>query len=401
MPSSSPSQPAIAWISRGRLYVKRGDLPVTEIESDFARTSLEREMRQSQNNSWKGRSGVWGNMGTEPPGMAPWEMADPRRNIRFAAVAAGDLPNEIYYVLEMGVVGGLFRYDMELDEETRLMHRQGFLARDISRHPEDGQLAMSLPQEDGTTGLSITRHDGLFGRTITLSDSFDEAPCWLRDGSRRLVFQSSAIGRDEQGAVIGKSTYRIEQLDLETEEIRNLHEQESFDLLQPQPLNDGKLMFIRRPFQASQRQSPAFLDVAQDVLFFPFRLGRTFVHFFNFMSMAFSGKPLIGAGGPAQQRAATNPYLMLYGQAIDTRQAMARGAGKNASQPLVPKDWQLISRTSDGTETIHADSVLCFDVNVTGDIVFSDGRRIYHLAVDGSPQKIAEGEVVEKVVWLA
>ncbi len=257
MSDSTNTELSFAWISRGRLFVKRGDADVTEIESDFARNSLEREMRHSQNNSWKGRSGVWGSMGMEPPGMAPWETVEARRNIRFVTMAAGDPPEEIYYVLDMGAVGGLFKQNMERDEETRLMHRQGFSAIDISRHPDNGELAVSLMRDDGTVGLSITRHDGLFGRNITLSDSIDEAPCWLRDGTRRIVFQSSAIGRDENGAAIGKSTYRIECLDLETEAIENRHETEGFDLLQPRVTDDGATLFIRRPYKATHAQAPS------------------------------------------------------------------------------------------------------------------------------------------------
>ncbi|MEQ9411223.1 MAG: hypothetical protein RIK87_26150 [Fuerstiella sp.] len=399
--ASTASQPDIAWISHGRLFVKRGDAAVEEIESDFARSSLEREMRQTQNNSWKGRSGVWGNMGMEPPGMAPWEDVDPRRNIRFATVAKGENPGEIYYVLDMGAVGGLFRYDLDEGEETRLMHRQGFTAKDISRHPEDGALAVSLVREDGTVGLSVTRHDGLFGRTITVSDSIDEAPSWLRDGSRRLVFQSSAIARNEQGVAVGKSTYRIEQLDLDTEEIQNLHEEDDTDLLQPRLTDDGTTLYIRRPYRSDHRRPPSLLEVTQDVIYFPFRLARTFVYFFNFMSMAFSGKPLINAGGPDQHRQAQSPYLMLYGQAIDTRHAMASGAGSDKSKPLVPKEWQLVSHSADGSQQTLADNVLCFDSNADGDIVFTDGRRIYQVTGPGQKTQIADGDLIEKVVLLS
>lgn len=400
MPVASQTRPSIAWISHGRLYVKRGDAPVQEVESDFARSSLEREMRSSQNNSWKGRSGVWGSMGMEPPGMAPWENAEARRNIRFTTMAAGDSPEEIYYVLDMGAVGGLFKQNLKLDEETRLMHRQGFSARDISRHPENGELAVSLMREDGTVGLSITRHDGLFGRNITLSDSIDEAPSWLRDGTRRIVFQSSAIGRDEHGAAIGKSTYRVEQVDLETEQIENLHEEDDFDLLQPRVTDNGTTLFIRRPYKADHRKSQTLLETAQDVIYFPFRLARTFVYFFNFMSMAFTGKPLMNAGGPAPQQN-KNPYLMLYGQAVDTRQAMTKQSGKENVKPLVPEEWQLIELSASGETKALAENVLCFDCSPAGDVVFTDGRRIYSLGPDGKPQQIAEGDVIEKVILLA
>ena len=399
--SDPPStQFSVAWISRGRLFVKRGDSPIEEIESDFALKSLEREMRRSHNNAWKDRSGVWGEMGMAPPGEAPWANADPRRNIRFVTMAKGDSPHEIYYVLEMGPVGGLFRYDMELEEESRLMHSQNFTAQDISRHPEDGQIAVSLRRDDGTMGLSIARHDGLFGKAVTLSDTVDEAPSWLPDGSMRLLFQSSAIGRNEHGVALGKSTCRVELLDLDREEITNLIEAEGEDLLQPRMTADDAVLFIRRPYKASHREPPSLWEVAQDVLLFPFRLVRTFVHFFNFMSMAFSGKPLITSGGPEQQKQANKPYLMLYGQAVDTRQAMAKGADKDQHKPLVPKEWELVSKSKDGRETVLAENVLAFDINAAGDIAYTDGRTIFRLT-GNTLQEIGSGDIIEKVVILS
>ena len=391
---------SIAWISRGRLFVKRGDRAVQEIESDFARDSLQREMRRTQNSSWKGRSGVWGEMGVSPPSAVPWEDSDQQRKIRFVAMAKGDSADEIYYVLDLGAVGGLFKYDMELEEETRLMHSQSFQARDISRHPSDQQIAVSVRRNDGTMGLSITRKDGLFGKAITLSDTIDEAPSWFPDGSKRLVFQSSAIGRDENGNAIGQSTSRIEILSLEEEEIDNLIEQDGCDLLQPRMTKDKTVYYIRRPYKVDHRKPPTFLETVQDVVYFPFRLARAFIYFFNFMSMAFSGKPLMNAGGPESKKQNADPFLILYGQAVDTRKALARGNGKEKA-PLVPKEWELVARSESGAETVLATNVVAFDTNGEGQLLYTDGRKLFSLAPGGKPVEVADGDLVEKVLLMS
>lgn len=391
---------SFAWISRGRLFVKRGDRDVEEIESDFARNSLEREMRRNQNSSWKGRSGVWGEMGVSPPGAAPWEDGDQQRKIRFVTMAKGDSPEEIYYVLDMGAVGGLFKYDMDLEEETRLMHSQSFQARDLSRHPTDQQIAISARRTDGTMGLSITRKDGLFGKAITLSDTIDEAPSWFPDGSKRLVFQSSAIGRDDNGNAIGKSTARIETLSLEEEQIENLVEQEDHDLLQPRMTTDKTLYYIRRPYKADHCKPPTFLETVQDVVYFPFRLARAFIYFFNFMSMAFSGKPLMNAGGPESKKQKQDPFLVLYGQAVDTRKALAKGEGK-ADAPLVPKEWELVARSESGDETVIAQNVVAFDADTKGHLLYTNGRKLFSLAPGGKPVKVADGDLVDKVLLMS
>lgn len=393
---------SVAWISRGRLFVQTAGMPLKEIESDFAKQALTREMRDSQANAWKGRSGVWGNLGMQPPGIAPWEDADPRRQIRFVTVAVGETTDEIFYTLDMGAVGGLFSYNMRTDIERRLVHRQGFVLRDLSRHRKDGELALSLPREDGTGGLKITRPDGLYGRDVALSDSLDESPSWLHDDSKKLVFQSAAIGRNEHGYIVGKSEYRIELLDLESEELKTLHEEAGFDLLQPRMMPDGSLVFIRRPYQHQQTQkSVSFVDALMDVLLFPYRLLRTFVYFFNFMSMMFAGKPLISAGGPLSAKKQANPYLMLWGQAVDTQKVLNQDRDGSAKKPLVPKEWQLIRRQPDGSEVKLADNVLSWSACRAGTIAWTDGRSLYRLKSDRQSEVIANADLIERIAVLS
>ncbi|MCA9063052.1 MAG: hypothetical protein KDA96_08335 [Planctomycetaceae bacterium] len=392
----------LAWISRGRLFIRKPDEQPYEIESAFARNALQREMRNDELNAWKGRSGVWGNLGMAPPGTAPWEDENSRRRIFFRTIAAGEKESELFYVLDMGAIGGLFSYNLEEDLERRLVHRQGFVLNGISRHPEDGRLAFAMPQQGGTVGLSIARPDGLFGRDISLSDSIDDAPAWLPDGSARLLFHSAALVRSEQGYVIGTSPYRIEMLDMESEEAKTVHEDDEFDLLQPRQLTGGDLVFIRRPWKKNARQSaPSLKDTALDFLLFPYRLLRTFVHFFNFMSMMFSGKPLITAGGLTNRNhGGDNPYLMLWGQAVDTRRALSRDRGEEQRTPIAPSDWQLIRRDEAGNETLIAPSVLYWDLSRDGTVYWTDGRAIYRHASDGTTTTVLEADVIERFAVL-
>jgi len=397
--SNESYNPVVAWIASGKLYVRRQDGTVDEIESDFARSSLEREARHAQAHAWKGRSGVWGEMGIQPPGAAPWDAQESRRTIRFMAIARGDSPNEIYYILDLGPVGGLFMYDLESEEETRLMHSQGFIATDLSRHPEDGRIAVALPRDDGTIGLSVTRNDGLFPQAISISDSSNEAPCWLRDGSARNVFQSSAVGRNENGFAVGNSSYRIEQLDLDDEKIESLLEEDNYDLIAPKATDDGTLLFIRRPHKVTHAQKQSIGETLKDALLFPFRLIRMFIYLFNFMSKAFTGKPLMRAGVP-ENEVRRSPFLMLYGQAVDTRLAMKKRAGNHGTGPLVPKEWELVRRSPDGGQTILATNVLSFDVSPGGSVIYTDGSSVFHVNDSAQQDKVTAGNMIERVLVL-
>ncbi|GAB5442637.1 MAG: hypothetical protein Fues2KO_29860 [Fuerstiella sp.] len=366
-----------------------------EIESDFARNALERDQLHQANHAWKGRSGVWGSLGMEPPGVAPWEIADPARTVRFVCVARGGHANELLYVLQMGGIGGLFSYDLERDEETRLMHRQGFVATDLARSPHDGRLVLAAARDDATTGLTVTRADGLFGRNLSMSDSVDQAPCWRPDEPEQILFQSSAIVRDENGFAVGQSPYRLEQLNLESQDVLSLDEDSEHDLLQPAITDDGGMWCIRRPWKEQQQRQVSFWQLIQDVVLFPFRLARTFIYLFNFLSMAVTGKPLMPAGGP--QRSPANPWMTLYGQAVDTRQALQKKNRQGSLPPLVPKQWELLRRVGDDSWQTVARHVLTYDVTAEGTCVWTDGNRIYQLQNDGESKVLLEASLVERL----
>ncbi len=399
--TSTSSESSVAWISRGRLFVKTAGHQTREIESAFATDALRRQVREASLDAWKGRSGVWGNMGIQPPGIPPWESEDVKRKMKFVSVARGGSPDEIYYVLDMGSVGGLFLYNLSSDTERRLIHQQSFLPQNISRHSADGELAFSLHRVDGTTGLHITRHDGLLGRNIDLSDAMDDAPSWMPDGSKQLVYHSSMLARNEHGVAIGKSPSQIEKLDLKDGVMNTMHHEEGHDLIQPRVMKDGSLVFIRRPYQAILNQRFSLLQILWDILCVPFRLLLTFFSIFSFLSMMFTGKPLMNNVGIPAPKKNVDPVLVLWGQAIDTQRALSRKGASHSHNSIVPKEWELVSRTSDGKETRLADSVATWDVTPDGSIAWSDGRSIFVRNPSGDVRTVADGDVIEQFTILS
>jgi hypothetical protein len=393
--------PAIAYLSRGRLLVRRDGEAVREVQSDFARESMERELRNQKLHGWKGQSGIWGNMGIEPAQFADWQNAEPRRVIRFASVTPGDGPGELFYVLDLGAVGGLFRYDLAANREQRLMHRNGFSTNDLSRHPETGAIAVAVPRDDGTVGIAVGENDGRYLSEATVGDCIDEAPTWVRGNGRALVYQSAGIGRDERGFSVGLGPYRLERIDMESKAVETLLEVDGYDLLQPRQLADGTLFYIRRPYKP-HGEVPGPLEVLKDVVLFPYRLLRAVFHFLNFMSVAFSGKPLTtaGAGGVPGQRRPEPRHLALWGQVIDTKRAMAK-AGNDEPANLVPREWTLVRRAPDGTETDLAEHVLAYDVTTDGTVVVTNGTRVTWIDAAGRRHELARDTMIERVVALA
>lgn len=392
-----PELPAIAWIASGKLHVKQPGQEIESIESTFARETIERRIRAEQHDGWKGRSGVWGNMGMAPPDMSQWNDGIPRQEVRFCGLASGDDATQLYYVLDLGGVGGLFKYDLAKGYESRLMHREGFTTPDLSRHSKTGEVAITMGR-DGLRAIAIGENDGRLLKNVTVSDGLDEVPAWVDDGSQRIVYQSLAYQRDDQGYHQGISTYRIEMLDLEKEDISTVHEEEGFDLLQPRMQADGTLYFVRRPYKSGPPPR-AFIEDVKDIFMFPFRLLGAIFHFLNFFSTMFSGKPLTTGLGQREQSPNETRRLMLWGHMIDTRRAMARAAKEGKAARLVPSDWELIRRDTAGNETVLADHVMCYDVNAAGDVLYTDGSRIMFRR-DDKTETIVTDAFVEKLAIL-
>jgi hypothetical protein len=162
-------------------------------------------------------------------------------------------------------------------------------------------------------------------------------------------------------------------------------------------LADGTLYYIRRPYKPPhERNRVSPWQVLQDVVLFPFRVLRSIVYFLNFFSMMFSGKPLMTAGGPQTQRP-ENRYLMLWGQMIDTKQAMQK-SGRDRPVDLVPNDWELIRRRPDGSEEVLAGNVLAYDVGPAGEVVYTNGSAVVALTSERAGTQLCTDAMIERVV---
>lgn len=392
--------PTFAYLAEGRLFLQTSGSDAQEVVSKFVQDFEERQAKQQKLHGWKGESQVWGEMGMMAPQMAQWNQATAgRRTVKFRSLDHGPADGELTYLVDFGSMTGLFQYDPKTEQERRLFHRNNFSAHDLCRHPVHGRMAISVTQEDGTKRLAICEADGCRPREITFGDSVDEMPRWLRHETDRLVFQSAGIGRDANGFATLLGPYAIQKLDLNSEAITTVIEDDKFDYLQPVELADGTLYFLRRPYHPGVRRQSIVAEIV-DILLIPYRLARAGYYFLNFFSMMFSGQPLRTAGGPERPADNNTRMMSLWGQMIDTRKQMAKG--KTADQQgLVPQDWQLVRRSPSGTEDVLAAGVLTFDVTPTGEILYTNGRQIWLRKPDEATEKLGSDHFIERVMLVS
>ncbi|HXE55550.1 MAG TPA: hypothetical protein VN541_21180, partial [Tepidisphaeraceae bacterium] len=325
------SEPAIAYIAEGKLYLKQPGSSPRLLDSPFVQGILDRVSRDRQRNEWKSQGGAGWNFGRAMmpvPGQPPAEI----RRVQYTGVSRGASAGELIYAIDTDHVGGLFGFEIAENSERRLFHRNQFRPRDLVRHPADGTLAFSLPQPDGSANIALLQPDGRGLREVTEGDSMDEAPSWVGN-DRVLLFQSAGIGRDQRGLHRMYGPYAIQRLDLDRGDLITVAEDDAFDFLTPRMGADGWLYFIRRPYEPHGRGiSP--IKALLDVVLFPYRVARATVHFLNFFSLMFSRKPLLTAGGPPREGPDTR-YMMLWGKVIDAEKIL-NASKSSGGAPLVP-----------------------------------------------------------------
>ena len=395
----SSTQPIVAYLARGKLHVRFANKPPQEIDSPFAQQYVERQLRDLERDGWKDRSGVWAGMGMAPPGMEQWNQAgaSPIQQPRFVAVTRDAEPRKLLYAIAFGHVGGLFRYDLDQDQEWRLMHKEAFGPRDLAVHPQSTTLALSLEREPGSFRLATSKQEGRFLSTVSSGDTLDAAPSWIPGSEEALVFQSARVGRNPHGMAIGLGPFAIRRVDLASGELTTLVESKEHDLLAPQMTADGSLYLIRRPYETGEKPV-RMVDLALDVVLFPFRLARAAFYIANFFSTLATGKPLAtSAGNPHQRSPQDLMALTLWGRMIDTKKAMAERS-RTGEGAVVPMNWELVRRDKSGSDEVMATNVLAFDLSPSGELVYSNGFAIFHRDAIGVTSKLCDDDLIERVV---
>ncbi len=383
----------LAYLSQGKLFLKTGDLPAQQIESPFGQEAIDRALQRYQRREWKARG-----QGSPFGGSMLWGVQDgnPQAvSARITGVTSGTQEGQVTYALETEGSGGLFLYDWVESQERHLVRKEHFYVRDLNRHPELGMVVCSQRFPNGTANIGIV--EGYHVRMATEGDSVDEAPAWIPGNRRQILFQSAGVARNAAGYPIGFGPFTIERLDLENATMSTLLDDPAFDYLLPHMDTEGTLYFIRRPYERPGYRRYSILQLAGDILLFPYRMLRAIFHFLNFFSLTFSRKPLTTDEGPKME-GPDERMVMLRGRMIDAEKALRESARKKEAPSLVPASWELVSRLPSGDECVLAKHVTAFDLDLQGNIIYTNGSAVYQLEADGGSKFLFKGKLIEDLV---
>ena len=131
-------------------------------------------------------------------------------------------------------------------------------------------------------------------------------------------------------------------------------------------------------------------DPAKSLSQFTFVMGRCWG------DMLVESEPLTGAAGPKVQ--ADIKQIILKGRQIDAEKALRTENAINGVASLVPRSWELVSRTPQGQETVLATNVASYDLLADGSIIYSNGRAVFTLGRASQSSLLLQADLIDDIV---
>lgn len=378
---------AFVFISKGKLFIKRGANQVEQIHSPYVQEMIDRMERRKQLHGWKENT----TLDTSFTGGQGRVQGD---QVELQVISAQFIDdNTLLYFLRDSHIGGLFEYDMETKTERRILHRQNLWYENLVANKGNGKILCSQHHDSGIANIIMLDRDGENVQQLTEGDTVDYAPAWIPGEGHKILYQTSGLARSEEGYPIAYGPAAIKMLDLDDKSVENVLEDPTIDFLQPRVDSKGYLYFISRPYEAQVYGS---VNVFMDFILFPFRLLRAVFHFLNFFSLMYSRKPLTSASGP--QVKADLKDILIKGKRIDAEKALRKESRVNGIPSLVPKNWQLVRRSQQGEETVLATNVVSFDITTSDHILYSNGYAVFQLGPEQQAHIILRDKLIADVI---
>jgi hypothetical protein len=227
---------------------------------------------------------------------------------------------------------------------------------------------------------------------VTDGDTLDGAPSWVpvapetKEGRHQLVYQSVGLGRGANGIVAALAPSQIHLLDAEGGQLKTILSAPTFDYLAPQMTSEGVLYAMRRPYHEGPARASAEA-LMKDGVFAPFRLLYAGFRYLDYVTMRYTGKPLVTSGNTK-------------GRQVDARRLVERqnieAAGTEGGEEAMraPSDWVLVKKSPRSEEEVVAKSVAAFDLDRQGRVIVTDGAEIDQIDTDGRRSRLARARLV-------
>ena len=388
----------IAFLAQGKVFFLDDRGECREWKSPFAELVAERHQKIEQKHAWKteGRGARF-----MRGGMA-WEMPEIEAHTpapTFTGLSHACDTGSLIYTIHVAGVHGICLFRAETNDELRLLHGSDLIPQDLSAAPGQEFIACAVAQQDSSSHIGVMDREAGDLRQVTEGDTVDLCPSWIPGSPGHLVFQSAGIGRNAQGFPQAMGPCNIQRLNIASGDLETLLEAPAFDFMAPQMDAQGNLFCIRKPY-GWKPSTKGFLRFILDIILVPFKLLKALYQYLNFFSARYTGKPLTTAGGPKKEGADLK-QMWLYGNLINAQAALDAGTKKGEETPgVVPKEWELVRMSKNGSPEVVASGVSGFALSQEGNLVYTNGSALFERQPDGGFRKRFTFAGIQRVVLL-
>ncbi len=355
----------------------------TVLESHYITRYKENALRAKKNREWKKQSDLM---------IADEYYFESENESAFLSTVHCVSPTtenkKLVYSFSVGETSGIY-YKYTDDKEKTEAHALSSSDCTFSNVilTKSGKMFGSVQTDSVCSNIVAFKNDGSEYETLTGGDSFDENPFLDKDGN--VLFNSYAVGRDQNNAFITYLPSQIYQMNPETQEIKELVFDEKFSYIKPMKDGLGNLYCIRKPSEESQGE-----NVFLQILLIPVRIVQAIVGFVSAFVACFAKKPLvsgssarsIGMGGDAAKNGGDAKKMWVNNHLINVEKELKRNGNKE-EYGFIPKSWTLVRIDQDENGGFIGEYELARGVadycvieeNEKPVLVYTNGKRVFAL----------------------
>lgn len=360
------------------------------LESEYVNRFKNTVIKQDNKDKWKFDG---------PSAQFQGRMAEEKTfNFSINGIAPCD-ENSFYYTVSSGEASGIYNKDMVDQSEQYLVHSNNKTFYGLDYDKSKKLIAASVSDESVTKDLALFDIEKGDINIVTSGDSLDENPSFSKTGSD-ILFNSRGIARSKNLDVTAVGESEVYAFGIYSGDIREVASEKGYDLILPKNDKEGNLYYIRKPHT---NVSAGGGNLLLDIILLPIRLivgiGKLLLFLSKLSSKDDQEKTGISGGDtPSRFREASERDLFIYEETINAQKEEKKNAGKGIKNAgYAPYRFELYKTSKDGQRVKLANSVLSYDVDADGNIVYTNGKYIISLKKGGIEEVILKDKLITSV----
>ena len=365
----------------------------TEYGCDFHAKYIEAAKKAEKSAEWKTQGDGARFMGTRK--NVDVEKADVSYYNSLNFFGSSD---KILFSVTVNGLSGVLTKDLtaEKDSEGHIIHSRERIFNGAEPSVDGRSFVTCIKEDYVNAHLAVYNLDTDDYMLVTDGDSCDADAVYSVKDPNRIYFSSKGAGRDDHGEFVKYSPSSILSYDTENGDVQEIMTDGKMSFVKPKDDKDGNLYYIIKPYGEKKR---GFWGTILDIILLPWRLLKAIYNFFEFFTIAFTGKGFTEkSDNPAKSRDKSQKELFIEDNLVNADQEYKKNLRhKDNYAGIAPWDWKLVKRTPEGTVTTIKNGVIDYCVLPDGGVVYTNGKHVIKLSADGKSEKIADTALCTKV----